>query len=282
MSRYVVQYSFEAQEEGELSVNAGDTVTIIQTGDDSKDGWVFALSGGKTGYIPRDYVQAVQEPHTLGSADAFDTRSLTLPIQTLENQAVGELDSPAIDAHEAGPALSDILTKIPQEEAQTPSTATQAATNQNPTLPSAASHRATNIGGNSIHGTPAADPSRHFVPVVPIGLPSLALDNTPSQSLTLTGIESMAIAAASFDFDKMFESHDRYLARFQKTHNEKLQQLDSSLSNNAQKIEECLGHNEMLAERLSTLQLVIEHEHQRWSEKLTLERNESQDSDHKT
>lgn len=288
MSVYVVQYSFEAQDEGELSVNAGDTVTIIQAGDDSKDGWVFAVSGERTGYIPRDYVQKLSEPRpledpplALGSSDVRDTHGATSQIQQLADQEPGVLGNPESPGH----GVERMAEIEPPEEVhvplEPPTTLEQAQNPAPPTGNTVTSHLPTEgkqLPEESTEAYPSSPSPFTFAPPAN-GVRFSAPSNTPSKSLTLTGVESMAISAASFDFDKMFDSHDRFLARVHKSRDDKLQQLDGSLFNNAQKIEECLGHNEMLAERLSTLQMVIEHEHQRWSEKLTLERKENQGSD---
>ena len=64
-------YAFEAEEEGELTVQKGDTVTVdagadgvFGTEDDTRDGWVLVQNkrNMQSGYVPVDYLQINEAP----------------------------------------------------------------------------------------------------------------------------------------------------------------------------------------------------------------------------
>ena len=66
---FQVLYDFQAEEDGELGVFAGDFVNafagedgVFGTGDDSRDGWVLVEQTHapySTGYVPADYLEKV-------------------------------------------------------------------------------------------------------------------------------------------------------------------------------------------------------------------------------
>lgn len=47
-------YDYDAQNEDELSLKCGDSITILRRGDEYEREWWWAAKGDKTGYVPRN------------------------------------------------------------------------------------------------------------------------------------------------------------------------------------------------------------------------------------
>ena len=63
MTSLRVLYAFTAEEEGELSVSQGETVTLVDDSNADRDGWVLVIAverpGAPSGFIPADYASAI-------------------------------------------------------------------------------------------------------------------------------------------------------------------------------------------------------------------------------
>ena len=67
---HVVDFDFEAQNVGELSVSEGDRVSVLRPCDSSGNPeWWLVRGNGSTGYVPRSFLSAVDEPQDEDTAN---------------------------------------------------------------------------------------------------------------------------------------------------------------------------------------------------------------------
>lgn len=79
--RYIVEFNFEAQNAGELSVSEGNLVSVLRHSDSSGNSeWWLVHHNGATGYIPESYLSPVGDSdsdnegeHDGGGSTAQDT-----------------------------------------------------------------------------------------------------------------------------------------------------------------------------------------------------------------
>ena len=74
---YVVEFNFEAQNTGELSVSEGDLVSVLRHSDNSGNPeWWLIHYNGATGYVPESYLSPVGENDSdnEGEDDVYDNQ----------------------------------------------------------------------------------------------------------------------------------------------------------------------------------------------------------------
>lgn len=70
---YVIEFNFEAQNAGELSVSEGDLVSVLRHSDSSGNPeWWLVHYNGATGYIPESYLSPVGDSDNEGEHDGVD------------------------------------------------------------------------------------------------------------------------------------------------------------------------------------------------------------------
>lgn len=74
---YIVEFNFEAQNVGELSVSEGDLVSVLRHSDSSGNPeWWLIQYNGATGYVPESYLSPVDDNDSdEGVDDVYDDRN---------------------------------------------------------------------------------------------------------------------------------------------------------------------------------------------------------------
>lgn len=101
-----VRFSFQAEEEGELSVSVGDNVILVPNGE-NQEGWVLVKrSDGAVGFVPKDYLSIDSlEPNIANSNVQSPSKSSDTPkpvaqqyIANMSNSsALHESTNPRVD-----------------------------------------------------------------------------------------------------------------------------------------------------------------------------------------
>lgn len=103
---YTVLYAFEAEEEGELTVQKGDIVSVdagadgvFGTEDDTRDGWALVQNkrNMQTGYVPVDYLQIIEAPAVEAPPPAAPSASASSSAAPGAAAAVSSSGSPRDD-----------------------------------------------------------------------------------------------------------------------------------------------------------------------------------------
>ncbi|KAH7817725.1 uncharacterized protein MONOS_13773 [Monocercomonoides exilis] len=141
VQQMVVGYLFEATNEGELSVNEGDVVELLNAGEVSEGGWAHcrrirlgngAPAGGEMGFVPYDYLNKIEEAEGSNVGAAADNSQAAAPTAAVEQQQ--EFSASSNVAATAAPVASS---SDPAAAAAAASNADVPPTLPNPTQPAA-------------------------------------------------------------------------------------------------------------------------------------------------
>lgn len=117
-----VLYDFDAEEEGEMTVRAGDIVKVLPQSegpdgdDDDRNGWIFvkATRTGQRGYVPLDYIEPTESPAAMKSPISMKTPQST---QGMDQQSYGQSrDQNQTPIRQSESSGQDQIQSTPQEK----------------------------------------------------------------------------------------------------------------------------------------------------------------------
>jgi hypothetical protein len=294
-----VLYTFAAEDEGELSVSAGDIVTvnagedgIFGTDDDTKDDWVLVEANGTSGYVPANYLKQQQpgpEPAPAPApaplvaplvvpSPAHTTASTFTPAQSMPgfpSAPIRRLSDPRLAQH----LLETIDPKT---------VGGGVAGNKSPLRSPVTSTLASTVtpGGAGTAGAKRSVGAAAAWAKVKSNTPNASANNSAKlfssvrtmMSGTMTSTQrtpALSAAVAAEDYGEMFRRNEDYFLQLQASRADTFSTLSEMVDALATRVNDNTEANGTVMGRIGELDALIDEERRKWKQKIETDKSSS-------
>lgn len=271
-STLIARFTFQAEEDGEISLSAGEYVTLEPSNDSNEagaaqDGWVLVRnSQGSIGFVPRDYLMIAPLNIIKNISQAPPPVVLSPPVAEMspDTQVISVREE---NDTEASQSSVDIPVAEPQSEisAMTPSASARAKMLGMKRIVPVIAKITSPL--NSARSMQVSDMSESF------SAPTYSIKETNNQDQHRPSFIPSMMSADTSDIDDLLKHNDEWFQSMLKNQAESFKTLDDSLDSSVKKLVDVVQGSQEIIQSLIKLDGQIEDERKRWRAQNDLERS---------